>query len=621
MTTENGLVVTQVSGGETRSYLTNPNEWMGNVHAETDPVTGGIGYLTLNGVNSSIKPNATPRAPIIEAVSWTGSAVPQFIELGYKPDLVITKAASKYGAFLSDANWNNNYQGFGNVALSGSDGNYGPSLRATGIYLPGATAINYAGSTHYALVIKDNGSGILKTFTYNGFRDKTVGAPDNQGATSNAVSMDLIAGSYPKKVYIKRDYASATHEGVWASPTWAKKDTAVAVNNALLTLAAEGTMALSTDVAVNENDGVVTGEAHCCFSLHADGTYWDDLTYTGTGAAFTINCPKDVAGMIVVPQAAAAMEFWLDGMGTSSADGGATALNTGRIYAVGSKISIGADATINTLGTSYALMVFYKSGTAALPKIQATPRPGVRISTTGTGHITCGTDASLAIAGAHSMEWIGSIGDSGSEEFIMGRIGAAATGSRGTPVAGSCNYAIAHTASDYGLEICVSDQFSSESASASKQKRWRTGYQLAYNEPYHVLYTHDGTDKWVLYINGVPVKWRRLPMSVFALNGITATAGLTMTFGGRVASGTWAAAGRTTHKFGRIYNRALTAVEVRQMYARNFLLSMPYASSDLSDKATAMVEEWKFNEMTGSTVAATVNAANNGTITAGVWVP
>jgi len=42
MTTENGLVVTQVSGGETRSYLTNPNEWMGNVHAETDPVTGGI---------------------------------------------------------------------------------------------------------------------------------------------------------------------------------------------------------------------------------------------------------------------------------------------------------------------------------------------------------------------------------------------------------------------------------------------------------------------------------------------------------------------------------------------------------------------------------------------------
>jgi len=42
MTTENGLIITPVTGGETRSYVTNPNEWMGNVHAETDPLTGMI---------------------------------------------------------------------------------------------------------------------------------------------------------------------------------------------------------------------------------------------------------------------------------------------------------------------------------------------------------------------------------------------------------------------------------------------------------------------------------------------------------------------------------------------------------------------------------------------------
>jgi len=44
MTTENGLIITPVTGGETRSYVTNPNEWMGNVHAETNPVTGGISF-------------------------------------------------------------------------------------------------------------------------------------------------------------------------------------------------------------------------------------------------------------------------------------------------------------------------------------------------------------------------------------------------------------------------------------------------------------------------------------------------------------------------------------------------------------------------------------------------
>jgi len=55
MTTENGLIITPVTGGETRSYVTNPNEWMGNVHAETDPVTGGIRFnYTGDGYPSSI---------------------------------------------------------------------------------------------------------------------------------------------------------------------------------------------------------------------------------------------------------------------------------------------------------------------------------------------------------------------------------------------------------------------------------------------------------------------------------------------------------------------------------------------------------------------------------------
>ncbi len=204
----------------------------------------------------------------------------------------------------------------------------------------------------------------------------------------------------------------------------------------------------------------------------------------------------------------------------------------------------------------------------------------------------------------------------------MGRIGNASTGSRGTPVAGSCNYAMSYTAgTDCGLEICTSDQFSSEAGVGTKQKRWRTGIFLSHGETYHVLYTHDGTDKWILYINGRPVKWRRLPMSVFAINGITATAGLTMSFGGRIASATWAGAHYTTHRFGRIYNRVLTAAATQRMYARHYAGSMSYASSDLADSATSLIEEWKFSESTGTTVAATVSAANNGTITTGVWVP
>lgn len=622
---DNDLVVLSPTG----DLINEKGDSLNVVKANVNQLTGGIEFLTIGGVNSSIKPNSTPRAPIIEAVSWSGSAAPQLIELGYKPDLVITKAAGKNAAFFANEYWMSNRQGFGNLTVSGSDGQYGCAMHPRGLYVPGAVESNYAGSTHYALVIRDNGSGILKTWSYNGYRNKSNGAPDNQGNTSNTVSMDLIAGTNPNYVYIKRDAASANHEGVWCTPTWAKKDSAVAVDNALLTLASEGTLSLSTDVAVNENNAGVIGESHNCFSLHSEGTYWEDQSYVGTGAAFTIQCQRDVAGLIVIPQAAKAMEFWISGMGTSSADGGATALNTGRVYAIGSTVHIGADSSCNTSGTSYSLIVFYKIGTAPKIEVPYSPRSGVKLYTAGTSRIACGTDASLGIAGAHSLEWIGSIGgDYGSEQFIMGRIGNGATvGSRGTPLAASCNYAMSYSPSaDCGLEICTSDQFSSEASAASKQKRWRTGIFLSPGETYHIVYTHDGTDKWILYVNGRPVKWRRLPMSIWPAaggwsgSGIVNTAGLQMSFGGRIASGTWAGSYFTTHRFGRIYNRVLTAAEVLQMHAKHYLRSTSYASADLTDTGTALVEEWTFAESSGSTVAATKSAANNGTITTGVWV-
>lgn len=554
--------------------------------------------------------------PIIVSGSWTGTATDSMVELGFDADLVIVKGASQYAVFITRDTWTGGAIGFGNVSVAGGDAGVFPLLIKTGIRLPASfTSLNANGTTYYYVAIKDNGSGILRTFQWNGFRNKTVGAPDNQGATSNTVSMDLIAGTYPELVYIKRDAASATHEGVWATPTWSKKDTAVAVDNTLLTVASEGTFSLSTNVAVNENDGGNLGEATHCFSLHRSGTYWELSSYIGTGAQQTVQCQADIAAAFVIPQAAQAMEFWLAGMGSSSASGSNSALNASRLSITGSSVTIGADASVNTAGTTYVLAVLYETPSPDMTVRPRTVRGGVRL--TSTARISCGTDASLSIAGAHSLEWVGSITDATGEVFIMGRGGNGTTGSRGTPVSGSFNFAMAHTVGDGGLEICTSDQFSAEATAASKQKRWRTGIILRPWEDYHILYTHDGTDEWILYINGVPVKWRRLPMSVFGLNGITATAGLTMSFGARISSGSWVGTDVTTHRFGRLYNRKLTQSEAKRMYQRHFLA---VNLADLSDTATALVEEWKFRDVSGTTVAATKSSANNGTVSAGSWV-
>jgi hypothetical protein len=575
-----------------------------------------IGLQSANGGKVAVSSTAQAR-PIIAVTSYVGNAQPNFIDFGFDADLVIVKGAGQNAVIFTKEQWYGNVQSFGNTVQSGSDAaTIAPAIQPTGISLTSSlAAINSSGVTYYAVAIKDNGSGILKTFAYNGYRYQTTAA---NGTNSDPVTMDLIAGTYPQIVHIKRDAVSTGHEGVWATPSWVKKESADAVNNALLTLASDGTMSLSTDISVNENDGGTVGEATNCFSLHNSGTYWDLLSYTGTGAAQRIAANGDVAAAFVIPQAAAAMQFWISGMGSNSADGGQTTLYSNRLTAGNGFVSVGSDASVNTVGVTYALIVFYKSG-AYEKRAPTTRRGGVRISTISSGHISCGTDASLGIAGAHSLEWIGAISDATSEQFIMGRIGNASTGSRGSPTAGSCNYAMSYTHDpDAGLEICTSDQFSNLTTAVSKQQRWRTGIILRPYTPIHLLYTHDGVDKWILYVNGVAVKWRRLSMNVFGINGITNTAGLTMSFGGRISAGTWAAADRTTHRFGRIYNRALTATEVAQMFARNFLGA---TINDLSDSATSLVEEWKFNEATGTTVTATKNANNNGTITSGVWVP
>lgn len=578
----------------------------------TDSSGNVTGLTGQNGEGYNIKGDIQA-APIIAEKSWSGTAKAQNIDFGFEPDLVLVKGASQYAVIFTKEHWYGNIQSFGHTQYSGSDHLPGPAITQNGLSLVNHASTNNNGTTYYAVAIKDNGSGILKTWAYNGYTESV-------GAGSTAVTMDLIDGTNPTVIHVKRDATGSTREGVWATTTWAKKETAAAVNNSLLTLASGGSIALSNDPAVNENDGGIVGEGHNGFSLHSPGTYWDYSTYTGTGAAFRIGALRDVAAVIIIPQAAAAMQFWLAGMGTSSADGSNTALHSGRISAGYGYVDIGADSSVNTAGTTYAIIKFYKSS-APEKVIKRIQRAGMRVTTTGSGRVDCGTDASLSIAGAHSLEWIGGISDTsagGNEQFLIGRIGNASTGGRGTPVSGSCNFAMAYTRDpDAGIEICTSDMFSSEAGNATKQKRWRTGILLRPNEIYHVLYTHDGTDKWVLYVNGVPVKWRRLAMSIFSMNGITATSGLRMTFGGRMSSSSWAASERTTHCFGRLYNRVLTAAEVAQMYARHYLLQ---PLGDISDTATALVEEWTFKEGSGTTVAATVASANNGTSTNMTWV-
>lgn len=560
--------------------------------------------VVIEGVDAVTAKKSRAGAPIIAAGTWTGIGTPKFVDFGFTPDLVIAKAPGRNAVFFVRPSWRSAYQAFGNLVKTGSNSINPPEIIDAGLQLGVDADTNGAGETIHYIAIADNGSGILKTWAYNGYAT-SVG-------TSAAVTMDLIAGTNPNLVYIKRD--AITRAGVFATPSWVKCEDTNDLENSILTLAADGTLSLTTDPRINENNGGVIGEGHNCFSLHNVGEFWSQVDYVGTGSAFRLDASTGAAGIIIIPRGPQRVSFWTATMGSQAADGQATALYDGRISVNDdTSVSIGHDVSVNTQGVSYTAIILRRNTTPQAAKKRCRRDSGVRITTDSTGHISCGTDASLAVTGAHSLEWIGYTTNDTSEQFLMGRIDGATT----NPTAGTCNFALTHVRdADCGLIICTSDRLFMGTVDADKQKRYRTGYVLQPYTPTHVLYTHDGVDKWMLYINGEPVKWRRLAMSIFSLPGITGTAGLTMSFNGRVAAGSWVGAKKSATMFGRLYNRALTAAEANQMFVKHFLLQ---TRTDIADTATALVEEWAFNDGTGTTVTATKSAANNGTITQGAY--
>lgn len=551
--------------------------------------------------------------PIIKTASYVGTGVAQRIRIGFKPDLLFIKGAGQYASFQHEYTWGGGRQAFGNVTLTGSDGTL-CYFTDEGFALKTDASNNSLGVTYHYLAIKDNESSVLQTGNYNGYRYQTVAA---NGANSDPVTLDILKAK-PDVFFIKRD--SATRPAVFANSSFVKKDGAYAPDPTLLTVNADGTLSLSTDISVNENNAFDSGEAHNFFALYQNGNGWFTTSYIGTGAALNVPVPITPAAAIVIPNAAGAMVFNWGTMGANSADGGNTVLAANKItgFSAGN-ITIGTDASVNTLGVTYTVMCFAASSPQQVRAAKLSQRTAVRMRNGGgvISRIACGSDNSLGVAGAITLEWMGEFSGNVAEQTLLSRGGTATTGSRGTPTNGSFNYALVYTdGSANGLEVCTSDQFSNvaPSPTVTAFNRWRTGWKPQLGRRYHLMFTHDGIDKWLMYVDGKLVNWRRFPQSVIGLNGITNTPGLFMGFGARYANGAWYASQNTLHALSRIYSRMLSASEVFQRYKLGFL------GQSVQDITSGLVEEWKFTESTGSIVASTINTANNGTITNGGWV-
>lgn len=550
-------------------------------------------------------------APIIKTGSYVGSGTAQRVRLGFKPDLIFIKGAGQYASFQHEYTWAGGRQAFGNITLTGSDGTQ-CYFTDEGLALKADLSNNAVGVTYHYLAINDNSSGILQTGNYQGYRYQTTAA---NGANSDPVTLDILKAK-PDAFFVKRD--SATRPGVFANSSFVKKVDTSAPNPALLTVNNDGTLSLSTDITVNENNALDSGEAHNFFALYNSGNFWYTTSYVGTGAALNVTVPITPSSAIVIPQAAAGMVFNWGAMGANSADGGNTALAANKIVGFTTNtVSLGTDASVNSAGVTYTLLCFATSNPLAVGDTKIVNRTALRLRNISgtTSRVACGSNNSTGVSGALTLEWIGSFSGNAVEQTLFSRGGTATTGSRGTPTAGSFNYAAIYTDSAPGLEVCTTDRFPNAvpSPTVTAFDRWRTGWKPQLGRQYHVAFTYDGVDKWLMYVDGKLVNWRRFPMSVIGLPNITNTAALFMGFGARYASGAWYASQNVSHALFRVYNRALVTGEVLQRYKVG---QLGYAFTDVT---SGLVEEWQFTEGAGTTVAATVNAANNGAITNAAW--
>jgi hypothetical protein len=555
-------------------------------------------------------------APIIISGSYVGTGKPRNIALGFKPDLVFINGELQYASFQHDYTWNGGRQSFANVNYSGTDGTMS-TFTDEGFSLRTDSSNNKIGTTYHYLAIADNGSDILQTGNYPGYRYQSAAA---NGANSDPVTLDILRKK-PDFYVVKRD--NVTQEGVVAVSGITKLLSNADVDNTLLTVNNDGTLSLSTNVRVNQNDSMYLGEAHNFFAFYDNGNNWQKIDYVGTGVAMPIStsCVNPIAA-IVIPHTTTQPCFNWGTMGALSGDGSNSPLAANKIIGyTANSVSIGTDAAVNAVGVSYTMVVFNKSTPqqVAIPTI--VDKTSIRFRRVGStvAHLSNGFNTISGIAGAHSVQWVGAISSNGSEQALIMRSGNAVVGSRSSTTKGAFNWGMAYTdgSASCGLEIVVDDTFENHAAGGgtSIYGRWRTGWKPITGKVYDIQYTFDGVDKWLLYVDGKIVMWRRFPIqAVLGLNGTVNTSGLVLGMGGRYDPGTWVASQNSLIRYACVYSRAISAAEVYSNYKRNKLgYSVPYISNGL-------LEEWNLIEGAGATTSATVNSANNLNITNGAWV-
>lgn len=458
-------------------------------------------------------------------------------------------------------------------------------------------AINTSGVRYYWCALGEDGAEDFETVSYMG------------NATAGHVLNTRFAKT-PIAVVTKRD---STLAGVLKIPGVAMTAdlTGTAVSECYSDIGA-GTLTLTAVTNVNQYTSAGLGEGIDSLILYGGNA--KVVTWaSGTSGQF-IDCGGDpMAALIFRTDTTGVPAHFItrDMSAAAPITNLGIAANTATLEPGG--ILLGSSSTLRT-GTFYAL-VFCRKDTAAKvspPEIIVRERKAVYLPGRGTAaKVDCGTsDATLKIDGAITIEWNGVVwhdqynGESHAHLLERG-IGPAATpGAYSWGVLGVSK----KDSSWSGPQLACIPTNDFGDAAPLDTSVWRTGIVMPYGLPFQMTAVHEGSGRWLMYLNGVLVKQRRINLATNIASGT----GHRTQFGARrnTADSADTQYQRMAILSARVYSAALSSSQVASRFVRELM------GSSETDITGNLAELWDARNASGTSLPASVTSANNGTISA-----
>ncbi len=561
------------------------------------------------------------KVPAITATgSYVGNGSSLQIWVGFKPDLVvICPLIGKAVTYVTPTTWNGRTSYFAELGFGGGPTRpRGIVLGENGFSVGSLADVNSSGAGFHWFAYKDNDSESIFDGDYRG--SPTYMTPR---------TVELFKGKNIRAAILKRDNnPSAAHMYLGNGAADYKGNPVGA------TLNSDSTFTIGDEPIVN------TGES-CnvlAFPDNAPNTYV--FKYVGSGVARFIPLPWEADALIFLPLTPAIVRggVWISGLGTQYKPmSNSTALSGALSLVSGTSIGLTASNNLNEKNVTYICYAFKRARGTLAPEIGKSYKTSQTIMTASDGYIDCGTDDSLNISGAITIEILCAHNQTDTTVFAgpnynneIGKQSPLVFRSDGADgVMGSISFGLS-VISQWPTTWSVGVSMPFPSITWAQSPIWQiwngsisqqkcpimSGIGSAAYLMRHYILTHDGHGKWRLYLDGVLVKECNDDLSKDPASGgvppsnIVGGVGHRLIFGARKREKVEIEHRNMLQlKEARIYRRELTAEEALNNYD-SIWNNGPSATPDFA-------EQWLASNTTGGVMNASLNSANNGLIVNG----